>query len=529
MKFYYDESEHSRKINENTIVQSNYYDNFVTAIVGWSDEDARNIEDKYLKFEEKYSARKSQGELKSTTLKMRQLQYGFASLTRDNLDFVSDFLDLFDEKIKVYFSVNSKIEYIIDQLFEDYENHFFQDADALRYSLVKSLVVYQPKEVIRGIYQETDQLVEIIKEFYKARIEENKKNPRLKEAETAAYQQALILLDTVNSDFRIEWDYYFSFAGFKKFLEAENISTYTLTLDREGEEQNTKHAATDLELTRVEESDSKECVGIRMADMFAGILSKLLKCIREDHKYKNSDDALNKKLFSEQWFNINNRQLAVYKKLDKILKKSNTSYGVYRDDILSLEAVVSYFSSFETVDEIKQISVIDNKEFLNIKCVESLQNYYGYLYNKIPLEFIEDTSLDYFIDKRGVKTYYDANKQPLLNIKQGSHKYKVLNVGRSALGIPTVDIEENGKVSCYRLPVELSDWVLTNLGFAQSGEKLFPSEVVFSKNGQEYGVDFVVGENFKAPFSRVGKKVGRNETCPCGSGKKYKKCCGVRS
>ncbi|NOR17519.1 hypothetical protein GQ543_07420, partial [candidate division WOR-3 bacterium] len=23
-----------------------------------------------------------------------------------------------------------------------------------------------------------------------------------------------------------------------------------------------------------------------------------------------------------------------------------------------------------------------------------------------------------------------------------------------------------------------------------------------------------------------GKKVGRNDPCPCGSGKKYKKCCG---
>ena len=25
---------------------------------------------------------------------------------------------------------------------------------------------------------------------------------------------------------------------------------------------------------------------------------------------------------------------------------------------------------------------------------------------------------------------------------------------------------------------------------------------------------------------RKGKKVGRNDPCPCGSGKKYKKCCG---
>jgi hypothetical protein len=29
-----------------------------------------------------------------------------------------------------------------------------------------------------------------------------------------------------------------------------------------------------------------------------------------------------------------------------------------------------------------------------------------------------------------------------------------------------------------------------------------------------------------APTRRIGPKVGRNDPCPCGSGKKYKKCCG---
>ncbi|MBF0609692.1 MAG: SEC-C domain-containing protein, partial [Magnetococcales bacterium] len=29
------------------------------------------------------------------------------------------------------------------------------------------------------------------------------------------------------------------------------------------------------------------------------------------------------------------------------------------------------------------------------------------------------------------------------------------------------------------------------------------------------------------PFRRDGDKVGRNSPCPCGSGKKYKQCCGV--
>ncbi|MCA9555941.1 MAG: SEC-C domain-containing protein, partial [Myxococcales bacterium] len=28
---------------------------------------------------------------------------------------------------------------------------------------------------------------------------------------------------------------------------------------------------------------------------------------------------------------------------------------------------------------------------------------------------------------------------------------------------------------------------------------------------------------------RAEPKVGRNDPCPCGSGKKYKKCCGARA
>jgi len=30
-----------------------------------------------------------------------------------------------------------------------------------------------------------------------------------------------------------------------------------------------------------------------------------------------------------------------------------------------------------------------------------------------------------------------------------------------------------------------------------------------------------------SPISRATPKIGRNEPCPCGSGKKYKKCCGA--
>ena len=80
--FYYDESEHSRKINYKTVMAPNYYDNFVTMIVGWSDEKA-GILQQYADFETKYADRKDRnGEIKSTIFHQKQFKYGFASFNK---------------------------------------------------------------------------------------------------------------------------------------------------------------------------------------------------------------------------------------------------------------------------------------------------------------------------------------------------------------------------------------------------------------------------------------------------------------
>ena len=44
------------------------------------------------------------------------------------------------------------------------------------------------------------------------------------------------------------------------------------------------------------------------------------------------------------------------------------------------------------------------------------------------------------------------------------------------------------------------------------------------EDGRWYYVDGNVHR--PEPYRREGPKIGRNDPCPCGSGKKYKKCCG---
>ena len=69
----------------------------------------------------------------------------------------------------------------------------------------------------------------------------------------------------------------------------------------------------------------------------------------------------------------------------------------------------------------------------------------------------------------------------------------------------------------------------------QTEERVKELESVFDKNGWKYTIELEPGkpEDTKAldillnPIKTkiTEKKVARNEPCPCGSGKKYKKCC----
>ena len=70
----------------------------------------------------------------------------------------------------------------------------------------------------------------------------------------------------------------------------------------------------------------------------------------------------------------------------------------------------------------------------------------------------------------------------------------------------------------------------------QTEERLKEVASIFEENGWKYtiGLEPDKPEDITAlerllnpPKPKIAeKKVGRNEPCPCGSGKKYKKCCG---
>ncbi len=495
--FYYDESEHSRKINHKTITAENYFDSFIAVVVGWLSDNQAGLYERYAAFESKYQHRQSNGELKSTTIKQSQLKSGFASLNADNLSLLEDFLTLFNERILVYYAVTSKIEYIIHQLFEDYENSLFVDMDAMKYSITKAIVLYQPSEIMAGMYNNTSEFVGLLKDFFTAQIEKDKANETLKQKEIEQFSQILLLLDDVSSIKTIDWNYDIAFVGFRKFLDEKRIHDYSITIDKEGENSNTVKAAERVGLCSVSEADSLTSCGIRMADMLAGIISKLLKALHNALEYASPEELLNKKILDKSWFVINERQLALYKKLHQVAIELNKAWykvfaGTYSDDLIVFIALLGFMNHFQSVEDIKK-SLDMQGEYFNAYCCKYLAEHFEQMRNgrqipALPIDAVTDNDLSngFVINRQGAKVYFDIDRQPLLEIKNGHQTFDILSVGLSKEMIPVVTMLEEDEAKCYRIPRELSEWAMTLVGLVNMGENVLPSKVVFSRTNAGY-------------------------------------------
>ncbi len=497
--FYYDETEHSRKINYKTITADNYYDNFITAIVGWDIKNEESIKARYLEFEEKYKGRKSNEELKSTTIKQQQLEYGFASLNKQNTEFLYDFLSLFDNDTMIYFSVTSKIEYIILQLFKNYESNTVLNMENMKYSITKALIVYQPMNVIKCIYENPESLIIELKKFFETTLHLNKDNLPLKKRENQAFKQILYLLNEINENVTFDWNYKTQFIGFKKYLNENDIDKYSLIIDKEGEKGKTLNSAREIGLKNIMEQDSKDYFGIRMADMLAGIIGKVQKSLHKAITYTADDFQRNKKLLTYDWFDLNERQLDVYKEMYKVIIEINQCWykaygGIYSDDLVSFVALLGFINQFGSIQEIKEnIDMLG--EYYNSYVCENLKAHYKRINEQgefeIPFELINKNNQEFFLNERGAKVYYESSKQPKLVIPSGGSTLDVLSVGFNKENIPLITIVENDNINCYRLPTELLDWIITLTGIAHMGEKLLPAKVIFSQTINGYCADIL--------------------------------------
>ena len=259
------------------------------------------------------------------------------------------------------------------QLFSEYKSTISFDANAMKYSITKALVVYRPEKVITCLFNSPESFVDVLKDFFRERIECNKVNIELKNQENQAFEAILGYLETVSVVPRLDWTYYMPFDGFRKYLKEEKITDYLLTLDKEGEEDQeskTLQAAHLMGLQNTIEINSLSSCGIRMADMTAGIMTKLLKSLCDSLCYHSIEEGVQKKLLDAKWFHMNEAQLKLYKKLYKIICEWDHAWyksyaGIYSDDLVTFIALLNYMNHFESVEQIHDKDLSMQGEYFN--------------------------------------------------------------------------------------------------------------------------------------------------------------------
>lgn len=195
-------------------------------------------------------------------------------------------------------------------------------------------------------------------------------------------------------------------------------------------------------------------------------------------------------ILDNKWFSLSDVQHSLYGKLHRVLSGINDCWyksyaGVYADDLIVFIALLEYIDHHTPEEMYRSLDM--QGEYFNNYSLHCLERHFERIHNKLPVEPISIREGEYFINKWGAKVYVDSEKQPCLIVEGGQRICYVMNAGFDRKGIPTITIKEDGRYKCYRIPEELSEWVMTLVGFVTMGETILPSEVMFTKkNGKWY-------------------------------------------
>jgi len=182
---------------------------------------------------------------------------------------------------------------------------------------------------------------------------------------------------------------------------------------------------------------------------------------------------------------------------DAVYKQFNLKVNIVNDEGLTSIASIRQF----IVDSINGLLDDKQKEF-----GQELMNY---LLKVIMLQAIDMhwkehlLAMDHLREGIGLRGY--AQKDPIREYQREGYEMFMNMISR-------VKMHTIEKICMVRIKRE---------------EEVEEMEGIRQKQKQEYTMSRGEDTPAKQTIKRTGEKVGRNDPCPCGSGKKYKKCCGA--
>lgn len=491
--FYYDESGHSRKITSKTIDDKEFKYNFVSVIVGVSEDDVHSFEHSYESFENKWKELYSCLELKSSVVKRKRYEYGLASFKKNDIKLYAELFQIIAEyKLYLHVGVFNKIQYLVNQMLLKADLLKIINFNSVSYSMTKALCVYHPNDVLSSIENDIQSFIPKFKSFLKKRMN---LNTRINgKSEDFAFAQMIGVLNSINENISLDWNYVFSFDGFKKYISELDLKYVSLLIDREGNGNTLCAAKKDL-LKNASEEDSKNSYGIRCADMIAGFINNLIDSLELSVSYNENDQPRDDNLLSTKWFEIPEEVFNAYKLAYKVLIELNSSWykfycSNYSDGVIQMTSLLHHFNGYDSYDDYKKESTKLHAQKVNALVAIRLKDAIKDIEQSYGVDSLDlNDNKDFYYNQKGAKCYYDFTKHKMLTLPRNgdSLKYFVLSVGFfhdkiNELNQPCITISENGNPVCYLLPMDFSKWVHQQMLLSISHNNQFPCFLIISRD-----------------------------------------------
>ncbi|WBW98521.1 SEC-C metal-binding domain-containing protein [Oceanirhabdus sp. W0125-5] len=219
---------------------------------------------------------------------------------------------------------------------------------------------------------------------------------------------------------------------------------------------------------------------------------------------------------------------------------------LYYVGILEVNALCEYLSKILekdiSIDNVKEIVIENEKIYHDIKFLSDLKEIEKYEF--VASGKLSDPTRMLYAQNANNLDYKAFTKQQLLeaghhnfsewfNEHKSLYDYIVQNYGLSDIeGKMLVGAVINGLKDGSSI-AETMEVLNSIFNFENNKERKEVEDIVIKVQGATRlwalrGHTPVEVDQMKAKTVVKDKKIGRNEICPCGSGKKYKKCCGVK-
>ena len=216
---------------------------------------------------------------------------------------------------------------------------------------------------------------------------------------------------------------------------------------------------------------------------------------------------------------LDDMEPTIRKMIKNVVKRNIGGYIVHEKKNSEVDAVrfMNEFASkfFNrgkiTIDEVEGLNEEQLSELIENKFIEELENKKTQVPNEVFQEFLKVVLL------RVVDSHWMDHIDQMSNLRQsiGLQSYAQIN--------PLHEYQQIAFETFNDMIATINDEVVLNVNRVILRENLQREEQA-KVTGTNAGADETAK---RKPVVNKDKKVGRNDPCPCGSGKKYKYCCGM--